>query len=105
MYNTHDKPDTNQRLIKSRAAAHILGICPRTLRAWGEQGMVRPAFKSNGDTRYYNLELITKLADFNRQELAESLESLSAPERMLPPAVPKEPVKLDVTAFLGLRLD
>lgn len=64
MYQTHDNTDIKQKLIKSGDAARILGITPVTLRVWGEQGMVRPVFRSKGGTRYYNLELITKLADF-----------------------------------------
>lgn len=44
------------RFIKIGEAAKILGVSIQTLRRWEETGYLVPAKKTNGKTRYYNLD-------------------------------------------------
>jgi putative resolvase len=44
------------RFIKIGEAAKILGVSIQTLRRWEETGYLMPARKTNGKTRYYNLD-------------------------------------------------
>jgi DNA-binding transcriptional MerR regulator len=43
------------RFIKVGEAAKILGVSVQTLRRWEETGYLLPARKSDGKTRYYDL--------------------------------------------------
>ena len=47
------------RFIKIGEAAKILGVSIQTLRRWEETGYLLPDRKSNGKTRYYNLDQLT----------------------------------------------
>ena len=44
------------RFIKIGKAAQILGVSIQTLRRWEESGYLVPSRKSEGNTRYYNLD-------------------------------------------------
>src|SRR6266436_10368306 len=44
------------RFIKIGEAAKLLGVSIQTLRRWEEGGYLVPAKKSEGNTRYYNLD-------------------------------------------------
>src|SRR5262249_6409485 len=49
------------RFLKIGQAAKVLGVSIQTLRRWEEAGYLLPAHKSQGKTRYYDLnELIDK---------------------------------------------
>lgn len=52
------------RFIKIGEAAKILGVSIQTLRRWEGTGYLVPHRKSNGNTRYYDLEqLVDKKTD------------------------------------------
>ena len=44
------------RFIKIGEAASILGVTPQTLRRWEREGTLRPDRKTEGNTRYYDLD-------------------------------------------------
>ena len=44
------------RFIKIGKAAQILGVSIQTLRRWEESGYLMPSRKSEGSTRYYDLD-------------------------------------------------
>jgi putative resolvase len=46
------------RFIKIGEAAKLLGVSVQTLRRWEETGYLTPARKSNGRTRYYDLDQV-----------------------------------------------
>jgi len=47
------------RFIKIGEAAKVLGISIQTLRRWEETGYLVPSYKSQGKTRYYDLDQLT----------------------------------------------
>jgi len=47
------------RYVKIGEAAKILGVSIQTLRRWEKNGDIVPARKSEGKTRYYNLDQLT----------------------------------------------
>ena len=53
------------RFIKIGEAANILGVTPQTLRRWEREGVLMPDRKTEGNTRYYNLD---KLLNANTAE-------------------------------------
>ena len=49
------------RLIKIGKAAEILGVSIQTLRRWEREGQLLPDSKSDGHTRYYNIDKLLGL--------------------------------------------
>jgi predicted site-specific integrase-resolvase len=47
-------------LVKISKVAEIMGVTPRTLRAWERSGELVPDRRSQGGVRYYDLDRITK---------------------------------------------
>jgi predicted site-specific integrase-resolvase len=47
------------RFIKVGEAAKILGVSIQTLRRWEETGYLLPSHKSDGKTRYYDLNQLS----------------------------------------------
>ncbi len=47
------------RFIKIGEASKILGVSIQTLRRWESEGYLIPHRKSKGQTRYYDLDLLT----------------------------------------------
>src|SRR5262245_14482439 len=48
------------RFIKIGEAAKFFGVSIQTLRRWEETGYLIPARKTNGKTRYYNLDQLSR---------------------------------------------
>lgn len=44
--------------ISSGIASHLLGVCPKTLRRWDRAGKLRPAFRTLGNHRRYDRQLV-----------------------------------------------
>lgn len=44
------------RFVKIGEAANILGVTPQTLRRWEREGSLVPDRKTEGNTRYYDLD-------------------------------------------------
>lgn len=51
------------RFVKVGQAARILGVSVQTLRRWEERGQLLPERRSDGGTRYYDLEKLLNLKD------------------------------------------
>lgn len=50
-----------KRLVKIGEAAKILGTTPDTLRKWEVTGEIMPARKTQGGTRYYDVNQLLNL--------------------------------------------
>lgn len=48
------------RFVKIGEAAKILGVTPQTLRRWEREGTFMPDRKTDGNTRYYNLDQLVQ---------------------------------------------
>jgi putative resolvase len=53
------------RLVKIGKAAEILGVSVQTLRRWETLGTLIPDSKTPGSTRYYNLDKLLGLKNFD----------------------------------------
>lgn len=42
------------RYLSIKAASHLLGVCPKTLRRWDKAGLLLPAFRTVGNHRRYD---------------------------------------------------
>ncbi len=78
------------RLLRIQEAAAEIGATPRSVRYWEEQGLLRPAARSEGAYRLYDstdlerLRFIKALRDdagFSLAEIAQLLEDEAARER------------------------
>jgi predicted site-specific integrase-resolvase len=49
-------------LVKTGKAAEVLGVTPKTLRAWEQSGELLPDRRSRGGVRYYDITKITGLS-------------------------------------------
>ncbi|MHA1652052.1 MAG: MerR family transcriptional regulator [Candidatus Helarchaeota archaeon] len=47
-------------------AARLLGVCPKTLRRWDRAGLFKPAFRTAGQYRRYDLIHIKAFTNANR---------------------------------------
>jgi DNA-binding transcriptional MerR regulator len=79
-----------ERLLRIQEAAAEAGLTPRSVRYYEEQGLLRPAARSEGDYRLYDesdverLKFIKGLRDvagFSIAEIAQLLEDEAARER------------------------
>lgn len=50
-----------KRFIKIGEAAELLGVTVQTLRRWEKQGQLKPTRKSDGGTRYYDVDQLLGL--------------------------------------------
>jgi putative resolvase len=58
----------SSRYISIGIAANLLGVCPKTLRRWEYAGKLRPAFRTLGNHRRYDRQLVlTWLRDTSTQ--------------------------------------
>ncbi|MFX1293759.1 MAG: IS607 family transposase [Promethearchaeota archaeon] len=48
----------SSRYISIGIAANLLGVCPKTLRRWDRAGKLRPAFRTLGNHRRYDRQLV-----------------------------------------------
>lgn len=78
------------RLLRIHEAAAEAGVTPRSVRYWEEQGLLRPAARSEGDYRLYDATDVERLrfikalrddAGFSLAEVAQLLEAEVARER------------------------
>lgn len=67
------------RFVKVGQAARILGVSVQTLRRWEERGQLLPERRSDGGTRYYDLEKLLNLKDIET-DLTIAYARTSAPE-------------------------
>jgi predicted site-specific integrase-resolvase len=67
------------RFVKVGQAARILGVSVQTLRRWEERGQLLPERRSDGGTRYYDLEKLLNLKDIET-DLTIAYARASAPE-------------------------
>ncbi len=67
------------RFIKVGQAAHILGVSVQTLRRWEERGQLVPERRSQGGTRYYDLEKLLNLKEIET-DITLAYARASAPE-------------------------
>ncbi len=67
------------RFVKVGQAARILGVSVQTLRRWEERGQLLPERRSDGGTRYYDLEKLLNLKDVET-ELTIAYARACAPE-------------------------
>ncbi|MGA2654420.1 MAG: IS607 family transposase [Gammaproteobacteria bacterium] len=67
------------RFVKVGQAARILGVSVQTLRRWEERGQLLPERRSDGGTRYYDLEKLLNLKDVET-DLTIAYARSSAPE-------------------------
>ncbi|MHA1652076.1 MAG: MerR family transcriptional regulator, partial [Candidatus Helarchaeota archaeon] len=51
-------------------AALLLGVCPKTLRRWDRAGFFKPAFRTAGQHRRYDLVHIKAFTNAHRPSLA-----------------------------------
>ena len=52
-----DDEKTKDKLIKNGGAAKLLGVCPAPLRAWDQQGLLKPIRTLGGHRRYWENEV------------------------------------------------
>ncbi|MFA6037264.1 MAG: IS607 family transposase [Legionellales bacterium] len=67
------------KFIKVGQAAQLLGVSVQTLRRWEERGELLPERRSEGGTRYYDIEKLLKLRS-SEPELTIAYARASAPE-------------------------
>lgn len=67
------------RFVKVGQAARILGVSVQTLRRWEERGQLLPERRSDGGTRYYDLEKLLNLKEVET-DLTIAYARASAPE-------------------------
>lgn len=67
------------RFVKVGQAARILGVSVQTLRRWEERGQLLPERRSDGGTRYYDVEKLLNLKEVET-ELTVAYARASAPE-------------------------
>ena len=67
------------RFVKVGQAARILGVSVQTLRRWEERGQLLPERRSDGGTRYYDLEKLLNLKEVET-ELTLAYARACAPE-------------------------
>lgn len=59
---------SSSRYISIGIASNLLGVCPKTLRRWDRAGKLRPAFRTLGNHRRYDRQLvITRLRGASTQ--------------------------------------
>ncbi len=77
-------------LLRIQEVAAQIGTTPRSVRYWEEQGLLRPAARSEGDYRLYDATDVERLrfikalrddAGFSLAEIAQLLEDEAARER------------------------
>jgi MerR family transcriptional regulator, repressor of the yfmOP operon len=90
MTDTKPGPAETAGLLRIQEVAAEIGSTPRSIRYWEEQGLLRPAARSEGDYRLYDdtdverLRFIKALRDdagFSLAEIARLLEDEAARER------------------------
>lgn len=67
------------RFVKVGQAARILGVSVQTLRRWEERGQLLPERRSDGGTRYYDVEKLLNLKEIET-DLTIAYARASAPE-------------------------
>jgi predicted site-specific integrase-resolvase len=67
------------RFVKVGQAARILGVSVQTLRRWEERGQLLPERRSDGGTRYYDVEKLLNLKDIE-SDLTIAYARAHAPE-------------------------
>ncbi|MFX1295050.1 MAG: MerR family DNA-binding transcriptional regulator [Promethearchaeota archaeon] len=48
----------SSRYLSIGIASHLLGVCSKTLRRWGRAGKLRSAFRTLGNHRRYDRQLV-----------------------------------------------
>ncbi|MFX1297324.1 MAG: MerR family DNA-binding transcriptional regulator [Promethearchaeota archaeon] len=48
----------SSRYLSIGIASHLLEVCPKTLRRWDRAGKLRPAFRTLGNHRQYDRQLV-----------------------------------------------
>jgi MerR family transcriptional regulator, repressor of the yfmOP operon len=90
MTDTKTGPAEAAGLLRIQEVAAVIGSTPRTVRYWEEQGLLRPAARSEGDYRLYDQTDVERLrfikglrddAGFSLAEVALLLEDEAARER------------------------
>jgi DNA-binding transcriptional MerR regulator len=83
-------PDVTAGLLRIQEVAAQIGSTSRAVRYWEEQGLLRPAARSDGDYRLYDATDVERLrfikalrddAGFSLAEIAQLLEDEAARER------------------------
>src|ERR1044072_3957143 len=55
--------DQSNRIVGPTAAAHILGVCDRTVTRWAEQGFLPVAFRTRGGARRFSVNALLAIRD------------------------------------------
>ncbi|HEX7490631.1 MAG TPA: MerR family transcriptional regulator [Candidatus Limnocylindrales bacterium] len=90
MVVTNEQASTPARLLRIQEAAAEVGLTPRSVRYYEELGLLRPAARSEGDYRLFDVSDLERLrfikalrddAGFSLAEVAQLLEDEEARER------------------------
>lgn len=69
------------RLIKAGEASKILGVTIQTLRRWEKTGQLLPDKKTEGGTRYYNIERLLKVTSKQESTLTYAYARVSSQDQ------------------------